>query len=64
LNLHNAGRALAHEAVTAIALAVAANMLFKVGVLAWLGGRKIAGQALLPLAAAIAGGAAALYALA
>lgn len=63
LNLHNAGRAGAYEAVTAIAIAVAANMLFKLGVLAWFGGRRLALQALPPLAAALAGGAAALYAL-
>jgi len=64
LNLHNAGRAGAHDAVTAIAIAVAANMLFKLGVLAWFGGRRLALQALAPLAAAAAGGAAALFALA
>jgi uncharacterized membrane protein (DUF4010 family) len=64
LNLHNAGRAGAHAAVTAIAIAVAANMIFKLGVLAWFGGRRLALQALAPLAAAAAGGAAALYALA
>jgi hypothetical protein len=59
LNLFGAGRVEAVTAVTAIAIALAANMLFKLGVLAWLG-RGLFFRALAPFGAALAGGAAGL----
>jgi uncharacterized membrane protein (DUF4010 family) len=59
LNLFGTGRVEAGTAVAAIAIALGANMLFKLGVLAWLG-RGLFARALLPFGAAIAGGAAGL----
>lgn len=59
LNLYGAGRAEAATAVAAIAIALLANMLFKLGLLAWYGGR-LALRALLPFGATLAGGAAGL----
>jgi uncharacterized membrane protein (DUF4010 family) len=59
LNLFDAGRVAAATAVVAIAIALAANTLFKFGLLAWYG-RGIALRALAPFGAALAGGAAAL----
>lgn len=55
LNLFTEGRVGAVTAVAAIGIAIAANMLFKLGVLAWLG-RGLALRALLPFGAAFAGG--------
>lgn len=55
LNLFTEGRVGAVTAVAAIGIAIAANMLFKLGVLAWLG-RGLALRALLPFGAALAGG--------
>jgi uncharacterized membrane protein (DUF4010 family) len=57
LNLFSAGRVDAGTAVAAIAIAIAANMLFKLGVLAWLG-RGLFWRTLVPFGAALAGGAA------
>jgi len=57
LNLFGAGRVEAGIAVAAIAIALGANMLFKLGVLAWLG-RGLFFRALVPFGAALAGGAA------
>jgi uncharacterized membrane protein (DUF4010 family) len=57
LNLFSDGRVEARTAVAAIGVAIAANMLFKLGVLAWLG-RGLFVRALLPFGAALAGGAA------
>jgi uncharacterized membrane protein (DUF4010 family) len=57
LNLFSDGRIDARTAVAAIGVAIAANMLFKLGVLAWLG-RGLFARALLPFGAALAGGAA------
>ena len=57
LNLFSDGRIDARTAVAAIGVAIAANMLFKLGVLAWLG-RGLFMRALLPFGAALAGGAA------
>lgn len=57
LNLFGDGRVDARTAVAAIGVAIAANMLFKLGVLAWLG-RGLFARALLPFGAALAGGAA------
>jgi uncharacterized membrane protein (DUF4010 family) len=57
LNLFSDGRVDARTAVAAIGVAIAANMLFKLGVLAWLG-RGLFLRALLPFGAALAGGAA------
>jgi uncharacterized membrane protein (DUF4010 family) len=59
LNLFNGGRVDVRTAVAAIAVALAANMLFKLGVLAWLG-RGLFLRALAPFGAALAGGAAGL----
>lgn len=59
LNLFGADRVAAGTAVAAIAIALAANMLFKLGVLAWLG-RGLFIRALAPFCAALAGGAAGL----
>jgi uncharacterized membrane protein (DUF4010 family) len=59
LNLYGAGRVEAATAVAAIAIALLANMLFKLGLLAWYG-RRLALRALLPFGAALAGGAAGL----
>ena len=59
LNLFGAGRVDGGTAVAAIAIALATNMLFKLGVLAWLG-RGLAVRALAPFGAALAGGAAGL----
>jgi len=59
LNLFGAGRVEAGTAVAAIAIALAANILFKLGVLAWLG-RGLFLRALAPFGAALAGGAAGL----
>lgn len=59
LNLFGGGRIAVGTAVAAIAIAVAANMLFKLGLLAWLG-RGLALRALVPFGAALAGGAAGL----
>jgi uncharacterized membrane protein (DUF4010 family) len=55
LNLFSDGRVEARTAVAAIGVAIAANMLFKLGVLAWLG-RGLFVRALLPFGAALAGG--------
>ena len=60
LNLFNGGRVDAGTAVAAIAVALAANMLFKLGVLAWLG-RGLFVRALVPFGAALAGGAVGLF---
>ncbi|HEY5637980.1 MAG TPA: MgtC/SapB family protein [Burkholderiales bacterium] len=60
LNLFEAGQVGADGAATAIALAVLANLVFKLGVLAWLGGVALAVRALAPFGAAAAGGALAL----
>jgi len=60
LNLFNAGRAGVGAAATAVALAFAANTLFKLGVMLWLGGWRFARGALATFGAAIAGGAAVL----
>jgi len=57
LNLFSAERIGAGTAATAIGLALLANAAFKVGVLAWLGGPRLARGALGPFAAAAAGGA-------
>jgi uncharacterized membrane protein (DUF4010 family) len=57
LNLFSDGRVSARTAAAAIGVAIAANMLFKLGVLAWLG-RGLFVRALLPFGAALAGGAA------
>jgi uncharacterized membrane protein (DUF4010 family) len=59
LNLYGAGRIEGATAVAAIAIALLANTLFKLGVLAWYG-RRLALRALLPFGAALAGGAAGL----
>jgi uncharacterized membrane protein (DUF4010 family) len=59
LSLFGGGRIDAGTAVAAIAIALAANMLFKLGILAWLG-RGLALRAAAPFGAALAGGAAAL----
>jgi len=56
LNLYGGGRAEGATAVTAIAIALLANTLFKLALLAWYGGR-LALRALLPFGAALAGGA-------
>lgn len=56
LNLYGGGRAEAGTAVVAIAIALLSNTLFKLGLLAWFGGR-LALRALLPFGAALAGGA-------
>jgi uncharacterized membrane protein (DUF4010 family) len=63
LNLFDAGRAGAATAVFAIAIALAANTLFKLGLLGWYG-RGLALRALAPFGAALAGGAAGLLLLA
>ena len=59
LNLFSAGRIEPATAVAAIAIALLANTLFKLGVLAWFG-RRLALRALLPFGAALTGGAAGL----
>ncbi len=59
LNLYDAGRIEPTTAVAAIAIALLANTLFKLGVLAWFGG-SLALRALAPFGAALAGGAAGL----
>jgi uncharacterized membrane protein (DUF4010 family) len=56
LNLYGSGRAEGATAVTAIAIALLANTLFKLALLAWFGGR-LALRALVPFGAALAGGA-------
>ena len=63
LNLYGGGRAEGATAVTAIAIALLSNTLFKLGLLAWFG-RRLALRALLPFGAALAGGAGALLLLA
>jgi uncharacterized membrane protein (DUF4010 family) len=60
LNLYGAGRVEAATAVAAIAIALLSNTLFKLGLLAWFGGR-LALRALLPFGAALAGGAGGLW---
>jgi uncharacterized membrane protein (DUF4010 family) len=50
----------ASETVTAIAIAIAANTAFKLGLALVVGGRALAGQVILPAAASLAGGLAAL----
>jgi uncharacterized membrane protein (DUF4010 family) len=55
LNLYGAGRAEAATAVAAIAIALLANMLFKLGLLAWYG-HRLALRALMPFGATLAGG--------
>jgi uncharacterized membrane protein (DUF4010 family) len=50
----------AGETVTAIAIAIAANTAFKLGLALVVGGRALAGQVILPAAASLAGGLAAL----
>jgi len=59
LNLYGADRVEDSTAVAAIAIALLANTLFKLGVLAWFG-RGLALRALAPFGAALAGGAAGL----
>ena len=59
LNLYGADRVEDSTAVSAIAIALLANTLFKLGVLAWFG-RGLALRALAPFGAALAGGAAGL----
>jgi uncharacterized membrane protein (DUF4010 family) len=59
LNLFGGGRIAADTAVAAIAIALAANMLFKLGILAW-SSRRLALRALAPFGVALAGGAAGL----
>ena len=59
LNLYGADRIESATAVSAIAIALLANTLFKLGVLAWFG-RGLALRALAPFGAALAGGAAGL----
>ena len=56
LNLYGAGRIEPATAVAAIAIALFANTLFKLSVLAWFS-RRLALRALLPFGAALAGGA-------
>jgi uncharacterized membrane protein (DUF4010 family) len=58
-NLFGEGRLGAREAALAVALAFLANMLFKLGVMAWYNAR-LARQAAWPLGAALAAGAGAL----
>jgi uncharacterized membrane protein (DUF4010 family) len=57
LNLFGEGRIGGRTAVAAIAIAIAANMVFKLGILAWLG-KGLFWRALAPFGAALAGGAA------
>lgn len=59
LNLFGDGRIGGATAVAAIAVAIAANMLFKLGILAWLG-KGLFWRTLVPFGAALAGGAAGL----
>ena len=59
LHLFGEGRATAASALVAIAVALLANVLFKLGVLAWFG-RRLALRALAPFGAVLAGGAAGL----
>jgi len=56
LNLFGEGRVSSRTAVAAIAVAIAANMLFKLGILAWLG-KGLFWRTLVPFGAALAGGA-------
>lgn len=58
LNLFSMDRLGAREAAAAAGLAFASNTLFKLGVMHWVGGWAMARAALLPLGAAVAGGAA------
>lgn len=60
LNLFGNARLPAHHAVAAIALAYAANVAFKLGVLLWYD-RRLALRTLLPLTATVAGGGAAYF---
>jgi uncharacterized membrane protein (DUF4010 family) len=57
LNLFGEGRVSSLTAVAAIAVAIATNMLFKLGILAWLG-KGLFWRTLVPFGAALAGGAA------
>jgi uncharacterized membrane protein (DUF4010 family) len=57
LNLFDEGRVSGLTAVAAIAVAIASNMLFKLGILAWLG-KGLFWRTLVPFGAALAGGAA------
>lgn len=61
LNLHTLGRLEAREAVIAFGLAFVANTAFKLGVMRWYGGARMFARALVPLGAAAAAGAAALF---
>lgn len=60
LNLYVGARLNAAVAVTAVALAFGANVLFKLGVFFWLGERRAAWRVMLPMLCALAGGALAL----
>jgi uncharacterized membrane protein (DUF4010 family) len=62
LNLFAQERLAVRAALGAIALSYLANVLFKLGVLVWFN-RRLAWRAVWPLAATVAGGATALYAL-
>jgi uncharacterized membrane protein (DUF4010 family) len=60
LRLFSLGTLGAGETVTAIAIAIAANTAFKLGLALVVGGRALAGQVILPATASLAGGLAAL----
>jgi uncharacterized membrane protein (DUF4010 family) len=60
LNLYAGARVEARVAVGAIAAAIGANVLFKLAVFFWIGARRVARRAVLPMLAVIAGGAVAL----
>ena len=61
LNLYGAGRLGGRDVVAAIAIAYAANVVFKLGVLLWYD-RRLAMRTLWPLAATVAGGGVAYWA--
>jgi uncharacterized membrane protein (DUF4010 family) len=58
LNLFGGERLFAHHAVAAIALAYAANVVFKLGIVLWFD-RRLGARVVWPLLATVAGGAAA-----
>jgi uncharacterized membrane protein (DUF4010 family) len=60
LNLFGNGRLPAHQAVAAIAIAYAMNVVFKLGVLFWYD-RRLALHVLWPLVATVVGGATAYF---
>ncbi len=57
LSLYAGGRVDARAAVGAVAAAIAANVLFKLAIFFWIGDRRAARRAVLPMLAVIAGGA-------